>query len=151
MTEATLWDRFESKVIRTEDGCWGWAGGTNRDRPYLWMDGRVQTAYRASWVLHRGPIPAGMLVCHTCDNGICCNPDHLFLGTYQDNARDAVSKGRHAFGTKMPNARLNPDKVRYIRQQRALGRSQQSIADELGVVRGTVEFVDQGKTWKEVS
>jgi len=56
---------------------------------------RIQ-AHRLSWQIHRGPIPNGLIICHTCDLPCCVNPDHLFLGTYSDNALDSLRKGRSA-------------------------------------------------------
>ena len=73
------------------DDCWLWEGCIDR-RGY----GRIgrERAHRRMWQSCHGPIPAGMFVCHTCDNPPCVRPDHLFLGTHTDNMRDMVSKGR---------------------------------------------------------
>ncbi len=50
--------------------------------------------HRFVWTEHNGPIPKGMCVCHHCDEPACINPDHLFLGTHQDNMQDMINKKR---------------------------------------------------------
>jgi hypothetical protein len=91
--------RFESYVDR-DGACWTWtAGRTNAGygRFYIRENNEPRTvlAHRAAFEFAHGPLPQGKLVCHTCDNPPCVREDHLFAGTYSDNARDAVAKGRH--------------------------------------------------------
>jgi hypothetical protein len=95
-------ERFFAKVQITE-GCWLWRGAqkgrhyvTRTGYGHFALNGRKQVAaHRWSWIHFHGPIPAGLFVCHTCDNPVCVNPAHLFLGTVKDNALDMVAKGRH--------------------------------------------------------
>ncbi len=96
-----LRDRFEASYIpEPNSGCFLWVKATTGVYGHGVMGrGRRGTglilAHRAAWELYRGPIPPGLLVCHRCDVPCCVNPDHLFLGTYADNNRDMVTKGRH--------------------------------------------------------
>lgn len=89
--------RFEKKYIpEPNSGCWLWTGAvTGAGYGAFMFNGRMaESAHRASYVLHKGKIDEEMLVCHKCDNKLCVNPDHLFLGTYLDNTRDMIKKGR---------------------------------------------------------
>ena len=76
------------------DRCWNWLGNRRSGYGRFGIQGKSMGAYRASWLIHRGAIPEGMLVMHRCDNPRCVNPDHLQLGTHADNMADCRAKGR---------------------------------------------------------
>jgi hypothetical protein len=93
-------ERFLSKVNKT-DSCWLWIGcKKNVSTGYgaFSFEGKKMLAHRVSYLLFKGELTTGILVCHTCDNPSCVNPKHLFLGTHKDNSVDAFQKGR----VKMP-------------------------------------------------
>lgn len=133
---ASLESRFWSKV-RKGEGCWEWTGYCFHGLGYGMIrrpgdNGRLLT-HRVSWEMAYGAIPAGLLVCHRCDNRKCVRPDHLFLGTHKDNTRDMVSKGRHCHGTAIHNAKLDPEKVHAAREALARGERPTAIARRFGV------------------
>ena len=93
-------ERFWAKVDRSGE-CWLWTGPqVGRGYGKTSFNGKTQRAHRVSWELTYGPIPAGVFVCHKCDNPLCVRPEHLFLGTPLDNVRDMCAKKRQVSGSK---------------------------------------------------
>ena len=93
--------RLLERVVFGVTGCWQWRGPTNAfGYGRFSFEGRTQVAHRLSYETFRGPIPDGMSVLHKCDNPSCINPEHLWIGTYSDNRRDCLSKGRWRKGKK---------------------------------------------------
>lgn len=103
--------RFWSKVKQGSPGkCWPWTAAVTHNGYGKAAIGpsnnrRCVRAHRFVWELLRGPIPQGLQVLHRCDNRLCCNPDHLFLGTNLDNVADKVAKNRQARVVNARNAR----------------------------------------------
>lgn len=158
--------RFWAKVdVRGPDDCWPWTRhktgfghGTFSKRKAPGVPGAL-FAHRVAYELVIGPIPAGMAVCHSCDNPSCCNPAHLWLGTKGDNNRDCYNKGRRyqpgpvpyelrARGERVANARLTPEKVRMIVSS---DLPHKALARQLGVSDTAVRNVRNGVTWGHVT
>lgn len=97
-------ERFDEKwMLIPETGCWIWlaakAQTSAKQYGHFNLDGRALRAHRAAWLIYRGEIPEGMQVLHSCDIGICVNPDHLRLGTHTENMQEMVERGRHNNGS----------------------------------------------------
>lgn len=79
----------------SENKCWEWQGCFDSHGYGLIRFGKTPTrVHRESYKIFKGQIPDKLLICHHCDNPKCCNPEHLFLGSYKDNMQDAQKKNR---------------------------------------------------------
>lgn len=143
---ATLEKRFWARV-KKGDGCWLWSG-SKTPKGYGYIDG--VPVHRVSWELCCGSIPAGLCVLHRCDVRHCVRPDHLFIGTKQDNSSDMVAKGRSTWGEKNPTAKLSEDDVLSILDMLHDGIRQPAVAHMFGVSRSNISCIWTGKSWQHV-
>jgi hypothetical protein len=153
---------IDSRVfVDTSTGCWLWRKRLNPDG-YA-CDG--QFFGHKTFYSHFVGDPNGLHVLHKCDVRCCVNPQHLFLGTHQDNMRDMVRKGRQASGDRSgsrtkpeafprgerhPHAKLNAEMVRVIRHEVAGGTSMRMLAKRFSVSAKQVSEVARNKVWKHV-
>ena len=150
VTWVPLRERFLMQCDRNNDAvCWEWTGRkSNAGYGQIKDNYRTRHAHRVSYELYKGPIPKGLFVCHKCDNPGCVNPDHLFLGTPQINARDAARKGRSdgfkRLGTAHPLGTLTDDQIKEIRRL-AETTTGKEIAARFGISRGYVSQIINGK------
>ena len=129
----------------TENGCWEIYSHKPITNGYIILNrkGKMIRLHRKAYEIFNGPIPNGLFVCHTCDNKICINPDHLFIGSALDNIQDMDSKGRR-INSYIPK-KLTKEKVLTICQS---VKSVKDLAKEYNVSRQTIYDVQQGKYWK---
>ena len=135
-------------TIDPATGCFNWIG-TKTDGGYgkLHVNGKKCRAHRVAYELHIGPIPPGRWVLHRCDNPACMNPEHLFLGTCQDNVSDRDSKDRQAKGAKVSNTKLTDQDVL---DMRASSKSISELAADYGMSYGHVSKILLGREWRHL-
>ena len=105
MYDAEFRKRFHGRVEKQPSGCWHWVGYVSKKLKYGMFQCRRFSSkpfysHRTAWELANGAIPGKLHVLHDCDNPVCCNPKHLFLGTQVDNNKDRDRKGRTASGDR---------------------------------------------------
>lgn len=146
--------RFNAKInVRGLNECWLWMashGGTHGHVGYgkFNVGGVILNTHRLTYFVAHRKQPGARDVCHTCDNKLCCNPRHLFLGTRRENLGDMVQKGRSNYGTRHPNVYLTPAQVIQIRRSM---QSQRMIAMDFGISQQHVSQIQTGKRWKHVA
>jgi hypothetical protein len=143
----TLEQRFWQSVDkRGPDECWNWKQRNKRYGTF----GNIGLAHRVSYALNIGEIPAGMFVCHHCDNKKCVNPSHLFLGTPKENMQDAARKGimRGVTWDRNPFSKLKPSDVAAIRSMACSGLKHGEIALRFNVSQGHVTNILNNKARK---
>lgn len=148
---------FWSRVVKSDHDCWIWTHPrNNKGYGYPTFRGTRMLAHRASWIIHKGPIPPGLDVLHHCDNPACVRPDHLFLGTHSDNMRDAAKKGRNYSqihpesrrGMSNGCAKLDIESVHAIRA--AQGMTLKQLAIQYGVSIANISYIRRHETWRDI-
>jgi len=148
----SFWDNVA--ITADSERCWLW---TARIHPSGYgtknWNGRKDQAHRVSWMINYGAIPDGLWVLHKCDNPTCVNPEHLFLGTRQDNIDDMVAKGRRAdtHGENHPQHKIDSRQVQEIRKRYALGGvTQKALGREYGVNDRQISQIINYRVWKNI-
>lgn len=135
--------RFWTKVQRG-DGCWLWTAKVTVRAPmprgHFGIKGRPFLASRVAWTIANGPIPGGLFVLHRCDNAVCVNPEHLFLGTRSDNSLDMIAKGRQGSPRRLPDEVMRQMLARFV-----AGESSTRIAEEFGIRQSTFSNITHGR------
>lgn len=158
-------ERFNERVFKHyASGCWLWLGATtNAGYGKIWYNGKLELAHRARWMADHGPIPDEKFVLHRCDNPSCVRPDHLFLGTHQENMDDCQEKGRYQRGlrngrytkpesilrgeengaSKLTQEQVDEIRRRYAEEDISQGR----LAVGYGITQQTISKIIRGERW----
>lgn len=147
-----FWQNVE---IRGDDECWLWQRSLNRDGyglTRLTLDGiPLLGAHRVALYLATREDPQGRYACHTCDNRVCCNPNHLYWGDIQSNNRDAKERNRLAVGESASKSKLSTQDVMNARVLYAFGLSIAELQRMFGLKgHGSMRSVINYDTWKHV-
>lgn len=147
----TIEEYLDKRIDKSVDtGCWDWTGHKDKAEygvicnPWRKQFG-TQFAHRVSYIVSKGQIEEGMLICHHCDNPSCVNPDHIYEGTAQDNVNDRTIRNRH----KGPNRKLTPEQVREIRKLSKIS-AQRDIAKIYKISQATVGRIINKKHYKDI-
>lgn len=143
-------DKFLASRKEVPDGCIEWTKSRDKQGYGLfYSNGGVTKAHRIAYWIYYHTYPDDKCVCHSCDNPSCVNPEHLFLGTVQDNNKDRHSKGRSknkpTSGEAHNMAKLSEQQVLSIKQ--ILGATQKELAETYGVSVAQISRIVNGKSW----
>lgn len=153
----TLRERLDVKARQKQNGCIEWTGAV-LDNGYgqVRYQGAKLYVHRAAWIAANGPIPEGQQVCHHCDNKICINPEHLFIGTQYDNMQDMIQKGRKVAigrpGSKNHKAKLSESDVARIRNlYENAGLTRKELCALYGISKTAMQRILTRAGWEHVN
>lgn len=149
---------FMSKVQpEPNTGCWFWDKSLNPAGygkiVFNGLSGKIWLAHRASYELFKGEIPKGLHVLHKCDQPACVNPDHLWLGTNEENIQDRINKGRsfRSVGELAGMSKLKLFQVLEIREKYKKGNiTQRTLAKEYNVHCSAICNIVTNKAWVDL-
>ena len=170
----SLLARFWAKVhkLPEPDGCWEWTGAIlTKGYGQFWVGGGIKVqAHRISWEIHNGPIPEGLLACHSCDVKYppgdityrkCVRPSHLFLGTEADNSQDAHQKGRsgnmshpesQVRGKSVGSSKLTEaDVMEILRVCDGSKTGRIALAVQYGVTERMIQYILSRQSWRHLN
>jgi|GEM_PF-3377469 len=156
----TILKRFWNKVIVKYDDvgnplldeCMEWNAGHFSDGyGAFFYNYKTTRAHRFIYYAYFGDIPDAYVICHTCDNINYVNPNHLFLGTVQDNHDDCKSKGRTLTDSKNPYSKLTEQDVVLIKQLLKQGFTCKSIGEKFNMARVSISDIKRGKSWSHIT
>lgn len=145
-------DLFFKKVVKKK-GCWDWNAKKNKNGyGSMRFRGKNMNAHRVSWIIHTGIEPNELSVCHTCDNRICCNPEHLFLGTAKDNVHDMIRKGRKnpLKGSNCPWAKLTENDIVSMLKLFEEGHTNAYVGKIYGIHGASAGEIKRGEIWGHI-
>jgi hypothetical protein len=137
-------------IPEPNSGCFLWTKSCNSNGyGNLSFKGEVRSTHRWTWEAYNGPIPEGMHVLHRCDTPPCVNPDHMFLGSHQENMADCSRKGRFPYtpGELNPFSKLTEKEVLEIRNSQA---SQRKMAKHYNVNQALINRIRNRKIWTHI-
>lgn len=146
-------NRFFSHIERIPfSECWIWTGATTKGYGQATYNKQHGYAHRISWEIHNNSkIQPGKVCCHKCDEPLCVNPNHLFIGDHKDNVNDKIQKGRHRHGTLSGEqngfSKVTKEIVEEIKLLKAKGLTVRQIAEKIGISKSNVWLVATNKTW----
>lgn len=151
LTTQELREYIQNRIkIDPDTGCWMWQRGRTHGYGKAWDGQESRYVHRISYEAFTEPIPRGMHLLHQCDTPLCCNPQHLLLGTQADNMHDMKRKGRQAKGERVKGSKLTGALVLEIRRALYSGLNQRDIARMFGVCQQTISRINMRKTWAHV-
>ena len=155
MPPANTKDGFYALINRADD-CWLWGGSVgNTGYGRYSFQGKRHSTHRLMWLLTYGEIPDGLYVCHHCDNKLCVNPSHLFLGTHLDNMKDKAIKGRNVLpgfkGEEVGTSKLKEWQVLAIRAEyKPYKNGCTALGQKYGIDRTVIHDIVTRKLWKHI-